>query len=401
MSISKDLYEYFSKLGIPYEGDVEGVGYAYREFKYTKYPINKSKTEFFYVEDSINVLLVATLEKPVTTPAAIEAKVTADLNKFRIDLQNRLRDMQKALTNQAIAQTAALETKAKESESIRIARIATEAKLAQEAAIAKATEEKDKAAKIAEEKIKKAKAAEEKAKADRIAIECAEKLKRFVEEEFYKFAVPVSTRVERRYSQEIETFLENLKNQTSDKKIKVALDEVSKYIGTKYKQQTDYSLRTDSSEEALEYMDCTEFAARFLQIACELEKVPSFSTQILVPYAKNDKIYGGFMEFVEGSDATDFTDIRPGDIFLWRTKSSGHVGVVVSYDPANDYVNISEALTRGSEASLNGAKNELKNQVRHSTYTRTGKALAGHAGWKGYFRPIIKSNNLANEKNME
>jgi hypothetical protein len=381
MSIPKEQYEYFLEQGIPYEGEVEGVGQAYQGDSVSVYPINKSQTEMFYLVDTVNVLVVDTTSNRIAPSAAMEAKIEADLKRFHTNLQTGLDELRKMLEDQARAETAVLEAKAKEAEAAREARLAIEVKKAEEAAKAKAVE--------AETKAKTEKATAEKARADRTAIGKAELLKKMTEE-LYKFAARVSTRVDPGYLKVFLAPLINLKNQTSDDKIKSALDTVAEYIGTEYKQQTGV-LRTDSTEEALKYMDCTEFAARFLQIVCGLEKTPSFSTQMLAPYADKNKIYQNFMKYVEGSDATDFTDIQPGDIFLWRTDSSGHVGVVISYDPEKDYVYIEEALTRGAEASLNGGKGELKNQVRRSTYTRTGKALAGHTGWKGYFRPIVNT----------
>jgi hypothetical protein len=235
--------------------------------------------------------------------------------------------------------------------------------------------------------------------------------------EYAKAFVPVSTRVDRsrqiteiktrpdvlkEKTKEIETKLAELQIQTSVGTIKTALDAVAKYVEiTKYKSESG-SLRTDTTEEALEFMDCTEFAARFLQIACQLDKVPAFSSSILATTFDEKNDYGGFLKYVEESGTKDFTDIQPGDVFIWyqaakedekgnKTKAKGHVGVVVSYDQENDRVHILESLTQGAERSLNGGKNELTNQVRHSVYTRTGKALSAHEGWRGYFRPIIKT----------
>lgn len=173
-------------------------------------------------------------------------------------------------------------------------------------------------------------------------------------------------------------------------RIQFALDSISKYIGVvKYKPQYG-SLKTDTTAVALEYMDCTELAARFVQLACGLEKVPSFSTAMLEPYAISGGMYGEYLQFIDGSDDENFTDMRPGDIFLWRNSTSGHVGVVESY--SEPYVYILEALTSGCESSLN--QGTCTYCVRRSKYTRTGKALIKHGDgkdWKGYFRPVINN----------
>jgi hypothetical protein len=172
-------------------------------------------------------------------------------------------------------------------------------------------------------------------------------------------------------------------------RIQWALDSVSKYIGiTTYKQESG-TLRTGNTKQDLEYMDCTEFVARFLQLACGLEQIPQFATGDLAPVADAEGMYGNYLQFVAGSNNKTYTDIRPGDIFLWRTDNNGHVGVVESY--TEPYVYIIEALTTSCEASLNTGT--CTYCVKRSKYTRIGNALLNHGDdaidWKGYFRPII------------
>jgi hypothetical protein len=171
-------------------------------------------------------------------------------------------------------------------------------------------------------------------------------------------------------------------------RIRWALDSVAKYAGrTAYRQEVTSELRTGTSDKALQYMDCTEFAARFLQLACGLEKVPWFTTSTLTSIAATKGIYEGYLQFIIGSNEEPFTDIKPGDIFLWRIdiENNGHVGIVESYN--EPYVYILESLTNSFESSLNTGT--CSKCVRKSKYTRTGKALSGHEEWKGYFRPII------------
>jgi hypothetical protein len=140
-------------------------------------------------------------------------------------------------------------------------------------------------------------------------------------------------------------------------------------------------------------MDCTEFAARFLQLACGLETVPWFTTADLEPIAIARGTYGNYLQFVAGSSEKTFTDIKPGDVFLWRIDDNeknihkGHVGVVESYN--EPYVYIWEVLTSGFENNLNPGA--CSNCVRKSKYTRTKQALIEHKGWRGYFRPIINN----------
>jgi cell wall-associated NlpC family hydrolase len=379
MSISKGQYAFFCEQDIPYEGEVEGLGYAYRGFSTSAYPINKSGTDTVYLVNRVNICVAS---GQTDLSAAMETKIMADLKRIQADMVLKINEMSEKLRQQSIANMENSMEKLKVSEAARAAREAETIAKADAAAKTKA----------AAEKAASEKAAAKKAETDRVLAREAEILKELYKD-FYKSFVPVSTYIDRSHIEiqvkELERMLSGLQNQVSSGSdpIQKALKSVEEYIGkTKYKQEGG-SLRTDTTEEALEYMDCTEFAARFLQIVCGLEKIPSFSTEMLKSYAEKGKKYGGFIEYVEGSDDEEFTDIQPGDVFLWRTDGKGHVGVVKSYD--GTHVHIIEALTRGYETSLNGGANEPKNQVRLSKYTRTGKALQGHAGWKGYFRPII------------
>jgi hypothetical protein len=57
MRIQKDLYDYYLEQGIAYEGEVEGVGYAYREFRTLEFSTNEKETEFFSIVYSDNMLI--------------------------------------------------------------------------------------------------------------------------------------------------------------------------------------------------------------------------------------------------------------------------------------------------------------------------------------------------------
>ena len=84
--------------------------------------------------------------------------------------------------------------------------------------------------------------------------------------------------------------------------------------------------------------------------------------------------------------------IRPGDVFLWnRSYNDGHTGVVVSYDKETDKVTVIEAIEISGAAEETLSKifeNYCKGCIRNSIYSRNGKALYKHDGWKGYFRVI-------------
>jgi len=133
--------------------------------------------------------------------------------------------------------------------------------------------------------------------------------------------------------------------------------------------------------------------SRFIQKVCGLEKVPEYTTQSLNDWLQNNKYGDDNLEFLKGSEDKNFKNIQPGDVFLWRTKSGGHTGVVVSYNSTADLVTVIEAIGESGACEESPSKNltgYCKGCVRISIYTRTGKSLADHEGWKGYFRPKIK-----------
>jgi len=106
---------------------------------------------------------------------------------------------------------------------------------------------------------------------------------------------------------------------------------------------------------------------------------------------------GDYYCYIEGSNSKEFRDIRPGDMFIWKS-GYGHVGVVESYNASLDQVTILEAIqnARGENLCPKDCKDNKGNeivctfQVRRSIYKRDGKALLQHPGWKGYFRLIEK-----------
>jgi len=173
-------------------------------------------------------------------------------------------------------------------------------------------------------------------------------------------------------------------------KINASLEYLKQFLGITYEQQCCEN-RTGMSETALEKMDCSEFACRYLQQVCGLTEVPAKTTTDLVTYIDKEN---DLMEFIEGSDEEEFKDIRPGDIFLWkRDDGTGHTGVVVSFNTTTDQVTVMEAISSSGscEEGLSKAiEDYCKGCVRTSIYTRTGKSLINHKGWKGYFRPIVK-----------
>ncbi len=174
--------------------------------------------------------------------------------------------------------------------------------------------------------------------------------------------------------------------------IEKALKEMEQYIGFPYAFGGGAN-RTSLDSVGTAEMDCSEFVSRFIQKACGLEKVPDYSTALMNNWIENKKFGDNNLEYLKGSDDENFKDIQPGDVFLWRTTSVGHVGVVVTYNSTTDLVTVMEAIgeSGASEESLSKNLNGYcKDCLRISLYTRTGKSLANHIGWKGYFRTKIK-----------
>lgn len=184
----------------------------------------------------------------------------------------------------------------------------------------------------------------------------------------------------------------NLKNvDREESEIEIALTEMEDFLGNSYAFGGGDS-RSSLDEKGTNEMDCSEFAARFLQKACGLEEVPDpFYTSLMLD-GMQDGSLDSFLQHVKNSEKEDFKDIRPGDVFLWsRSASDGHTGVVVSYDKETDMVTVIEAIGASGAAEESLSKDlegYCKGCIRKSIYTRTGRALYKHAGWKGYFRAV-------------
>lgn len=56
--ISKERYLYYHQIGVPYEGEVEGLGHAFTKPVVNFYPANKSGTERFYNASFLNMCVV-------------------------------------------------------------------------------------------------------------------------------------------------------------------------------------------------------------------------------------------------------------------------------------------------------------------------------------------------------
>ena len=174
------------------------------------------------------------------------------------------------------------------------------------------------------------------------------------------------------------------------KRISNAITEMEVHLGKEYEQESG-NLRTENTQKGLEKMDCSELVSRYLQKVTGAEEVPNYTTSDLAAFTKK---VSNLFEYVSKSEKKEFKDIQPGDIFLWRTEGDGgHTGIVVMFDKEKDRVTIMEAISSSGsreEAFSKSIGGYCNGCLRKSIYSRTGDALYGHPGWKGYFRPKIK-----------
>jgi hypothetical protein len=175
---------------------------------------------------------------------------------------------------------------------------------------------------------------------------------------------------------------------STDPKIDAALNYMQGYVDQHiaYKQQTGVELRTGDTKEALEYMDCSEFVARYLINLGVVDSKTSFATNELSSPDNLSKTFDN-LDFVNGSEEKEFNDIQPGYIFVWsESPNKGHTGIIKAYDKDTDIVTVIESLVwSGTEDD-----NVCKNCTRESNYKRDSKSLAKHPGWIGYYKPKLK-----------
>jgi predicted chitinase len=151
-------------------------------------------------------------------------------------------------------------------------------------------------------------------------------------------------------------------------------------------------LRTSLNDNALSKMDCSEFVCRYLQKLGITKDVKWVTTASMLSESSFQKALGtDKIKFVGNSK-----EFKPqaGDIFVWSRKpSDGHTGIVYKYDSAKDLVTIIEAIGKSGSADQNtniqnGGYSE-HTCTRTSVYKTKGKALFGHEGFIGYFRPQL------------
>lgn len=169
------------------------------------------------------------------------------------------------------------------------------------------------------------------------------------------------------------------------------LDEM-KALVDKHISYSQLGVRNSLSEEGLKGLDCSETVSIYLTKLGITTSVKEINTGIMTTQKDfRNAIDSENIDFVSGSDSEDFKPKR-GDIFVWRRSDGvGHTGIVYEYDEKSDLVTILEAI--GNVGSADETTNNSKGGYsgtgcsRTAVYKRSGKALASHKGWKGYFRP--------------
>ena len=132
-------------------------------------------------------------------------------------------------------------------------------------------------------------------------------------------------------------------------------------LGIQYKQQTDITLRTAATPQALEYMDCSEYVCRVIKADGITDKVQSMPTATLKGYLGN-------------ADKFTFSDkAQVGDIALWE----GHVGIVTE-------VGKDGKIKLAHETHPGGESSENRTAIPPEKYHPSGKFI-------GYYRPNVET----------
>jgi molecular chaperone GrpE (heat shock protein) len=177
----------------------------------------------------------------------------------------------------------------------------------------------------------------------------------------------------------------------TDKNEKGILDEMKELVD-KHIPYSQQGVRNSMSKEGLKALDCSETVAIYLYKLGITSEVKAIYTGLMT--TQNDfrkAINSDNIDFVSGSNKSDFKPQR-GDIFVWRKSNGiGHTGIVYEYDEAKDLVTILEAIGKtgavGESQQVKNGGYSGKGCSRTAIYARNSGALSSHEGWKGYFRP--------------
>jgi hypothetical protein len=102
-------------------------------------------------------------------------------------------------------------------------------------------------------------------------------------------------------------------------------------LGTKYKQQTDFDLRTKETAAALQYMDCSELVSRILADDGFTKGVKHMSTSTL-------------LDWFPSNGWSAVTEPQAGDVIVWN----GHTALVESYNSETKKVSVLHATKYGT-----------------------------------------------------
>ena len=177
----------------------------------------------------------------------------------------------------------------------------------------------------------------------------------------------------------------------TDKNEKGVLDEMKELVD-KHIPYSQEGVRNSMSKEGLKALDCSETVAIYLYKLGITSEVKAIYTGLMTTQSDFRKaINSDKIDFVSGSNKSDFKPER-GDIFVWRKSNGvGHTGIVYEYDESTDLVTILEAIGRtgavGESQQVKNGGYSGKGCSRTAIYMRNSGALSTHDGWKGYFRP--------------
>lgn len=140
-------------------------------------------------------------------------------------------------------------------------------------------------------------------------------------------------------------------------------------VGTKYKQETDSKLRTESTTEALEYMDCAEFVCRVMAADNITNGVKHMASSNLKAFLDNTE------QFIHSETTPEI-----GDIAVWN----GHVGIVTGVD--------------GTKIKLTHARGANR-PAAENPYAIAPEKYRSNSTFYGYYRPI--NENYADGTNVK
>jgi hypothetical protein len=189
----------------------------------------------------------------------------------------------------------------------------------------------------------------------------------------------------------------NEKSESEKVKAGSVLAEMKKLVD-KHVPYSQDGVRNKLNEKGLAALDCSETVAIYLYKLGVIKNPMEIYTGTMTTQKDfRNAIGNNNIDFIENSNKKDFKP-QKGDIFVWRNAKAGHTGIVYNYDEKKDLVTILEAIGKVGSADESTNKkhggHSGKGCSRTAVYKRSGKALASHDGWKGYFRPKNYTNQL-------